>query len=194
MFECYDVTNKWLFFVGMPILMVCSEHPTLTALHCSKVLFLQCCHIKRYNKIFTKNWGVHSLLWDTQGLICGSGSGTSFCRIPLLMRQWKTFLLTCSVHIWKILYNDCVCGTATFEIKNLSARCELLCSHNIMHGSNSLYRVFFLNCSHLLEKKPGYSPGRSFLCNCVCIWPLKFSNKLRKITPNDTRRRLWMWL
>jgi len=147
MFECYDVTNKWLFFVGMPILMVCSEHPTLTALHCSKVLFLQCCHIKGYNKIFTKNWGVHSLLWDTQGLICGSGSGTSFCRIPLLMRQWKTFLLTCSVHIWKILYNDCVCGTSTFEIKNLSATCELLCSHNIMHGSNSLYRVFFLNCS-----------------------------------------------
>ncbi len=28
---------------------------TLTTLHCSKVSFLQCCHMKRYNKIFTKN-------------------------------------------------------------------------------------------------------------------------------------------
>ncbi len=27
---------------------------TLTTLHCSKVSFLQCCHMKRYNKIFTK--------------------------------------------------------------------------------------------------------------------------------------------
>ncbi len=38
---------------------------TLTTLHCSKVSFLQCCHMKRYNKIFTKMWGVYSLLWDT---------------------------------------------------------------------------------------------------------------------------------
>ncbi len=29
---------------------------TLTTLHCSKVSFLQCCHMKRYNKIFTKMW------------------------------------------------------------------------------------------------------------------------------------------
>ncbi len=36
---------------------------TLTKLH--KVSFLQCCHMKRYNKIFTKMWGVYSLLWDT---------------------------------------------------------------------------------------------------------------------------------
>ncbi len=35
---------------------------TLTTLHCSKVSFLQCCHMKRYNKIFTKMWGVYSLL------------------------------------------------------------------------------------------------------------------------------------
>ncbi len=57
----------------------------------------------------------------------------------------------------------------------------------------SLYTcVFFLNCSHLLKKKPGYSPGWR---NFVCIWPLKLNNKLRKITQYDTRyRRLWMWL
>ncbi len=44
---------------------LCYTSCTLTALHCSKVSFLQCCHMKRYNKIFTKMWGVYSLLWDT---------------------------------------------------------------------------------------------------------------------------------
>ncbi len=33
----------------------CYTSWTLTTLHCSKVSFLQCCHMKRYNKIFTKN-------------------------------------------------------------------------------------------------------------------------------------------
>ncbi len=43
----------------------CYTSCTLTTLHCSKVSFLQCCHMKIYNKIFTKMWGVYSLLWDT---------------------------------------------------------------------------------------------------------------------------------
>ncbi len=38
---------------------------TLTTLHCRKVSFLQCFQMKRYNKMFTKMWGVYSLLWDT---------------------------------------------------------------------------------------------------------------------------------
>ncbi len=38
----------------------CYTSCTLTTLHCSKVSFLQCCHMKRYNKIFTKMWGVYS--------------------------------------------------------------------------------------------------------------------------------------
>ncbi len=33
---------------------------TLNTLHCSKVSFLQCCHMKRYNQIFKKMWGVYS--------------------------------------------------------------------------------------------------------------------------------------
>ncbi len=33
----------------------CYTSCTLITLHCSKVSFLQCCHMKRYNKIFTKN-------------------------------------------------------------------------------------------------------------------------------------------
>ncbi len=43
----------------------CYTSCTLTTLHCSKVSFLQCCHMKTNNKIFTKMWGVYSLLWDT---------------------------------------------------------------------------------------------------------------------------------
>ncbi len=43
----------------------CYTSCRLTNLHCSKVSFLQSCHIKIYNKIFTKIWGVYSLLWDT---------------------------------------------------------------------------------------------------------------------------------
>ena len=38
---------------------------TLTTLHCSKVSFLQCCPMKRWYEIFTKMWGVYSLLWYT---------------------------------------------------------------------------------------------------------------------------------
>ncbi len=42
----------------------CYTSCALNTLHFKKVSFLQCCHMKRYNKIFTKMWGVYSLLWD----------------------------------------------------------------------------------------------------------------------------------
>ncbi len=42
----------------------CYTSCTLTTLHCSEESFIQCCHIKIYNKIFTKMGGVYSLLWD----------------------------------------------------------------------------------------------------------------------------------
>ncbi len=41
------------YFEGQQIYTVI-QAVTLTTLHCSKVSFLQCCHMKRYNKIFTK--------------------------------------------------------------------------------------------------------------------------------------------
>ncbi len=60
---------------------------TLTTLHCSKVPFLQCCHMKIYNTIFTKMWGVYSLLWDTAYVnqpiclfCCFFGMPTNFFR------------------------------------------------------------------------------------------------------------------
>ncbi len=39
--------------------------PRLSAPPHSPQSFLQCCHMIRYNKIFTKMWGMFSLLWDT---------------------------------------------------------------------------------------------------------------------------------
>ncbi len=39
-------------------------HCYTSCTHFSKVSFLQWCHMKIYNKIFTKMWRVYSLLWD----------------------------------------------------------------------------------------------------------------------------------
>ncbi len=63
-----------------------------------------------------------------------------------------------------------------------------LLSQDIMHGSSSLYTWFFLNCSHLLKKKLGYSTERpnGRFCVILCIWSLKLNNKLRKTTQYDT--------
>ncbi len=66
--QCRKITvaiqNIKSYFEGTANLH-CYTSCTLTTLHCSKVSFPQCCHMKRYNKIFTKMWGVYSLLWDT---------------------------------------------------------------------------------------------------------------------------------
>ncbi len=53
------------YFEGTTNLHCYTSCNTFTTLHLSKVSFLQCCHMKRCNKIFTKMWGVYSLLWDT---------------------------------------------------------------------------------------------------------------------------------
>ncbi len=42
-----------LYFEGTAHLH-CYTSCTLNILHCSKLSFLQCCHMKRYNKISTK--------------------------------------------------------------------------------------------------------------------------------------------
>ncbi len=41
---------------------------TLTTLHCSKLSFLECCHMKTYNKIFTKN--VRGVLTSVRYCMC----------------------------------------------------------------------------------------------------------------------------
>ncbi len=41
------------YFVGTANVH-CYNSCTLTTLHCIKVSFIQCCHMKRSNKIFTK--------------------------------------------------------------------------------------------------------------------------------------------
>ncbi len=75
----------------------CYTSCTLTTLHCSKVSFLQCCHIKRYNKIFTKMWGVYSLLWDTVYTLTKMINATHLFLPPFFMswtQRSKTFLST----------------------------------------------------------------------------------------------------
>ncbi len=82
----------------------------------------------------------------TLGPYCGLNQseivkGASFCWIPLLTCQWKTFVLTYSVHIRKYL----PCSTSTFEIKNLNTQkmrhvnCSALTRHNAR--INSLHRA-----------------------------------------------------
>ncbi len=60
----------------------CYTSCTLSTLHCSKVSFLQCCHIKSYNKIFTKIGGVYSLLWDTVTWVAFNIWPTPLSRSP----------------------------------------------------------------------------------------------------------------
>ncbi len=51
--------------------------------------FLQCCHTKRYNKIFTKMWVVYSLLWDTVHTTYAKCSGLQFLEPIKFLLQWK---------------------------------------------------------------------------------------------------------
>ncbi len=81
---------------------------TLTTLHCRKMSLLQCCHMKRYNKIFTQMWGVYSLLWDTVhththtstedaiNTICGCGVMSIQQLVPCLTVLWMALCLCVS--------------------------------------------------------------------------------------------------
>ena len=62
---CCDINGCVLSYFKGTANVHCYTSCTLTTLHCSKVSFLQCCPIKKHNKIFTKMWGLYSLLWDT---------------------------------------------------------------------------------------------------------------------------------
>ncbi len=57
----YTIIIVLSYFEGT-VNLHCYTSCTLTTLYCSKVTFLQCCHMNRYNKTFTKMWGVYSLL------------------------------------------------------------------------------------------------------------------------------------
>ncbi len=49
-----DINGCVLSYFERTAHLHCYTSCTLTTLDCSKVSFLQCCHIKIYNKIFTK--------------------------------------------------------------------------------------------------------------------------------------------
>ncbi len=50
-----DINDCVLSYFEGTVNLHCHKSCTLTTLHCSKVLFLQCCRMKIYNNIFTKN-------------------------------------------------------------------------------------------------------------------------------------------
>ncbi len=49
-----DINGCVLRYFEGTVNVHCYTSCTLTTLHCSKVSFLQCCHVKIYNKIFTQ--------------------------------------------------------------------------------------------------------------------------------------------
>ncbi len=46
-----DINGCVLSYFEGTVYLHCYTSCTLTTLHCSKVTFIQCCHMKRYNKI-----------------------------------------------------------------------------------------------------------------------------------------------
>ncbi len=53
--SCLDINDCVLSYFEGTANLHCYTSCTLTTLHCSKVSFLQCCHMKIYNKMFKKN-------------------------------------------------------------------------------------------------------------------------------------------
>ncbi len=53
--RCLDTNGCVLSYFEGTEHLHCYTSCTLTTLHCSKVSFLQCCHMKIYNKIFTRD-------------------------------------------------------------------------------------------------------------------------------------------
>ncbi len=105
----------------------CYTSCTLTTLHCSKVSFLQCCHMKRYNKIFTKMWGVYSLLWDTVHNKYTQNAHIYYvnknCILDAINRL--TALIYIYIYIYIYTHNNNNNKLAKYKYDN----CRLLCNH-----------------------------------------------------------------
>ncbi len=72
----------------------CYTSCTLTTLHCSKVSFLQCFHMKRYNKILQKMWwGVLTSVRNCNIYIYKHKFTGHFIRYTLLVPGWTLFCL-----------------------------------------------------------------------------------------------------
>ncbi len=74
---------------------------TLTTLHCSKVSFLQCCRMKRYNKIFTKCEGcTHfcEILYIVVGRLDQKMPGPIFCPSPALLYMILNYMFMVSLN------------------------------------------------------------------------------------------------
>ncbi len=105
-----------------------------TTLHCSKVSFLQCCHMKIYNKIFTKTWGLYSLLWDT---VCSEeeiNSSTSWMTWGWVNVQWISFIFLHLKITFHLLSWNIVTVMISFScyMFYLSVTLTLLAIHSIL--------------------------------------------------------------
>ncbi len=97
-----DMNGCMFSYFEMTALLHCYTSCTLTTLHCSKVSFLQYCHMKRYNQIFTKMWGVYSLLWDTVSVyisVC-----LSICLSICLSVYLSTYI--CTIYTFHLFIHD----------------------------------------------------------------------------------------
>ncbi len=52
--SCLDINGCVLSYFEGTANVHCYTSCTLTTFNCSKVSYIKCCHMKRYNKIFTK--------------------------------------------------------------------------------------------------------------------------------------------
>ncbi len=98
-----DIDGWVLSYFEGTVNVHCYTSCTLTTLHCSKVTFIQCCHMKIYNKIFTKMWGVYSLLWDTVYIVPWKSIHTSSC-FPILLSYVKLLYVNSSTN--QLIHHD----------------------------------------------------------------------------------------
>ncbi len=91
----------------------CYTSCTLTTLHCSKVSFLQCCHMKRYNKILQKCEGCTHFCEILYVCVCvcvcsGSMDHMIFDHTSDVFsdKQEKKVLYKCLIHSKKIKHRE----------------------------------------------------------------------------------------
>ncbi len=145
----------------------CYTSCALTTLHCSKVSFLQCCHMKRYNKVLTKMWGVYSLLWDTVSeFFMFSVSSVSQYRWPeILSKSSFTSIIILFFHLLQEEHEHSVSFSACF-LTDLHCRKSFLVQRSVLvnvtveinrheqcdsHDPASIPKTFLIWCSPWYE-------------------------------------------
>ncbi len=118
-----DIIGRVLSFFEGNANLHCYTSCTLTTLHCSKVSFVQCCHMKIYNKIFTKM---------KRGVL----TSARYCMTYIL--QMKSSRLVYHIFLFILL--------ETFYIREMqSIYFQLLLSNKISFDYINLFLYLFYN-------------------------------------------------